>query len=655
MVFATAIVFAAAVAAAHPCVSRAGSNFFFGISSDDPKSGATAIMDARSLGTKALRLTLQWAPGQTTLAQKDIDAVRRVVAGAPDMRIVLSVWGGPTQPPLTPADRDNYCAYLRNALAAAPSVHDITIWNEPNLSYFWQPQFKPDGTSASPAAYEALLARCWDVLHASDPTVNVIGLVTGPHGNDDPNAVSNISHAAATFIRKVGEVYRASGRKQPLFDTVGHHVWGDHSAERPWKMHAGTHLSEGDYGKLMGALAEAFAGTGQPTPGECAAGRCVSIWYLEGGFQTAVPAAKASFYFGAEPNWTVPDDAGGEPLLPTPSVDSLAPDQSTQIGYALRLAYCQPYVESFFNFMLFDDPNLGRWQSGPFWTDGTPKASSGAFEQTIADVQTGAVSCALPTPPAPFTAKTRSDCKVALAWGPSSSTIGVSGYRLSRAGLPLTDVSGTTYVDSGAACGGTYSYTVRAFDAAGQTSAPAAASTLGGAVSPVVADQRNAALATTTARLHVAVVGKGRIVSAPSGIDCGLTCSASYRPGAAVVLVARPAKGWSFRGWSDPCGGGKPVSCFLRLSSETTVTARFGPPKCIVPRLAGRSRRAAARALRKAGCRLGKVRWTQSKRKRGLVVAQRPRAGRRLPLAATVQLVLSIGPPRKPAKALSSR
>ena len=37
-----------------------------------------------------------------------------------------------------------------------------------------------------------------------------------------------------------------------------------------------------------------------------------------------------------------------------------APDQASQLATALRLAYCQPRVEAFFNFLLVDEPSLGR-------------------------------------------------------------------------------------------------------------------------------------------------------------------------------------------------------------------------------------------------------------------------------------------------------
>jgi hypothetical protein len=142
------------------------------------------------------------------------------------------------------------------------------IWNEPNLSFFWRPQFNPDNSSAAPAAYEALLARCWDVLHVFRPTINVVGPATSPRGNDNSNAVSNISHSPVNFIKQMGVAFRASGRSERLFDTVGQHVYQNSFRERPFLIHAvATGISEGDWNKLVQTLQEGFARTAQPVPG----------------------------------------------------------------------------------------------------------------------------------------------------------------------------------------------------------------------------------------------------------------------------------------------------------------------------------------------------------------------------------------------------
>src|SRR5205814_9230510 len=127
-------------------------------------------------------------------------------------------------------------------------------------------------------------------------SVNVIA-ATSPHGNDNPRARSNVSHSPLSWYRALGAAYRASGRKLPIFDTIGHNAYPVFNSERPWTQHAGSSaLGEGDYPKLMAALQAAFGGTAQPVPGE----EGVSIWYLEQGFQTTVDASKASLYSGSE-------------------------------------------------------------------------------------------------------------------------------------------------------------------------------------------------------------------------------------------------------------------------------------------------------------------------------------------------------------------
>ena len=225
-------------AAATASVARAGSNFFFGFSDDGPKwGGAAAAEPARAAGASAMRITLRWSPGESDLTSQDIADVASAVAGTSGLRLVLAAFGSPTSAPQDAASRTEFCTYARNAVARFPSINDVVIWNEPNVSAFWRPQFNPDDSSAAPAGYEALLARCWEVLHAFRAGIDVIGPATSPRGNDNPHAASNISHSPVTFIKEMGLAYVASGRTQPLFDTVGQHVYQNTFAERPFLIH----------------------------------------------------------------------------------------------------------------------------------------------------------------------------------------------------------------------------------------------------------------------------------------------------------------------------------------------------------------------------------------------------------------------------------
>lgn len=372
-------------------VANAEPGMFVGVSDDSFEwNAASMAATANDLGLRAVRVTLNWTPGQRVLSPGDQATLRRVGAGVGGLRVVLATFNQ-GYPPLDDGSRDAYCAYLADAITRFPAINDVVIWNEPNLSGFWRPQFGPSGESA-PEQYEALLAHCYDVLHALRPSINVIAPATSLWGNDNPNAFSNISHSPTTFIEDMGAAYRASGRSAPLFDTLGHHPYPASSSERPWVVHADpTIISLGDLGRLLSVLQEAFGGTAQPLPQGG-----LPIWYLETGYQTLIPASKSSSYYGFE-DWpgALPDLVSPEPPAVQPPDSSPAPDQATQLTDELRMTYCQPYVAADFNFMLEDEPVLGGWQSGLLWADGTRKASYDPFKAAVAQVNAGTVDCSL--------------------------------------------------------------------------------------------------------------------------------------------------------------------------------------------------------------------------------------------------------------------
>jgi len=68
--------------------------------------------------------------------------------------------------------------------------------------------------------------------------------------------------------------------------------------------------------------------------------------------------------------------------------------------------------------------------------------------------------------------------------------------------------------------------------------------------------------------------GTGTVTSAPAGIACQPTCSASFASGQAVALTATAAAGSTFAGWSGAgCSG--TAGCSVTLTAATTVTAMF--------------------------------------------------------------------------------
>jgi hypothetical protein len=316
----------------------------------------------RDLGVTTTRITIPWRHGDVRprrLAQ--IYLHRAAHATQLGQRIVLAVYGRPAESPDDAASRNEYCSYVRHALARIPAIQDVVIWNEANSPTFWR---------GGPAQYEALLARCWDRVHTLRHPVNVISSTASHH---DP----------AGFMRAVANVYVRSGRTRPLVDTFGHNPYPDSSSEPPWAIHPfSTTVGQGDYQRLVDTLTEAFAFTAQQVP---SASR-PSLWYLEDGFQTAVPTALRHLYDGEENERSL---VSAFDVVPDPAV----PTQAEQLRHAVYLAYCQPGVGAFFNFELIDEHRLVGWQSGVMWTNGTRKPSFYAFKQIVEDVQTHNVDC----------------------------------------------------------------------------------------------------------------------------------------------------------------------------------------------------------------------------------------------------------------------
>lgn len=278
--------------------SAAGPSFFVGTDEDSLLWGNTqqTATIARALGLRSVRITLQWHPGDTQVSagyQRLLDKLQLDTGG---LRLVVSVYGKPTEAPRTEAARSQYCGFIADLLQNNPTIDDVVIWTDPNDGTFWVPQFDSSGSSASPADYEALLAQCWDAAHAVRAGVNIISLAVSK-SSSVPGAFTLAWHPPGDWIAKVAAAYRASRRAKPIFDTFGYIPHPADSAERPWTKHPGAAaISIGDYDVLMSTLATAFQGTAQPIPGEGS----TKIWYLAQGYQTVPDPTRASLYSGTE-------------------------------------------------------------------------------------------------------------------------------------------------------------------------------------------------------------------------------------------------------------------------------------------------------------------------------------------------------------------
>jgi hypothetical protein len=152
-----------------------------------------------------------------------------------------------------------------------------------------------------------------------------------------------------------------------------------------------------------------------------------------------------------------------------------------------------------------------------------------------------------------------------------------------------TDASSVGGIDCGSTCSASYPIgtvvTLTATPASGSIFAGWGGSCSGTGTCTLTMDSNKSVTATFTlipppSNYSLTIVksgtGTGAIISAPTGINCGSTCSASYSSGTLVTLSASAISG-TFSGWSGGgCSG--TGTCVVNLTANTTITATFAPP-----------------------------------------------------------------------------
>src|SRR5207237_7499007 len=123
--------------------------------------------------------------------------------------------------------------------------------------------------------------------------------------------------------------------------------------------------------RLKQAVWDAFNGTAQPTfdetPYHDSFAPPLRLQLDELGWQVVIPPALAGLYYGTETMPTI--------------------DEATQAQYyadSITMAECDPAVDSLNFFLLVDEPDLTRWQSGLERIDGSHRPSYDAVKQAIA-------------------------------------------------------------------------------------------------------------------------------------------------------------------------------------------------------------------------------------------------------------------------------
>jgi hypothetical protein len=333
----------------HANPASASTGIQYGIQDDAWLLGGSGSLERRldlvqSLGVTTVRFSIHWdqiAPTRPAraLASNDpayqwggVDAVLQGLH-ARGIQAVLTLIGTPgwanggRKPNVAPRGTRTFSDFAYAAAKRYPFVRRWTIWNEPNqrLSF----------ATASPRLYvQRLLNPAYASIHRANRHALVAGGVTAPRGN-----AGGVGPLA--WVRAM----KAAGAK---IDAYAHNPYPTRpTIESPFSgaCHTCGDVSMANLNRLLDEVRRDF-------------GR-KPVWLTEYGYQTNPP----------------------DPLL------GVKPGlQALYVSEAALRAYQAPGVKMLIQFLIRDEPDLGRFQSGLFTVKGVAKPAYHAFRFPLAQV-----------------------------------------------------------------------------------------------------------------------------------------------------------------------------------------------------------------------------------------------------------------------------
>jgi chitodextrinase len=418
------------------------------------------------------------------------------------------------------------------------------LWNEPNAPNFWR---------GSTAQMVSMAAAAYDIIRTAGGTV----LSPAPQGTNahlwldtyfagggdrytDVVAFHGYLYGApekivtlAQNVKNVAVKYSTLNGKA-VWDTE--HSWGDST----WPVGA-------DQDQQAAWLARFL-------PLSFSSGIERSIWYMWDGYDgqpqwgmlynaTIKQIQKTGIAYREVYKWLV--DAAMEPCFLTGTI------------YQCRLTRPGGY-EGLMIWASSDNPSYTTSFSVPdkyiqYRSLDSSKSSTAASSTLTLGMQpvllenltVGSPDTTSPLVPTGLAATSTSSSQVNLSWNPSIDNVGVTGYKIYRDGTQIHTTGETTYSDSGLAAGTKYSYTVAAYDAAGNTSA-----------------QSGAVTVTTPSSAESIVIGSR--VMATTSVKVRSRASANKTSkilgtqpiGALGVVVAGPVQGSAYTWWKTDFDSG---------------------------------------------------------------------------------------------------
>jgi hypothetical protein len=341
--------FAAAAAAVFVTGTPASPGVQFGIHDDawvlyGPGTLQQRLDQLQRLGVDVVRVSIHWNDVARTkparaLAANDPayewDAYDAVLKGlsARGIAPVVTLLGTPgwanggARPNVVPSNSTSFADFAYAAAKRYPFVRDWTVWNEPNQ--------RLGLSTPSPKLYVTrLLNPAYAAIHRANKRAIVAGGVTAPRGNTGG----------------VGPLAWIRGMKaaHARIDAYAHHPYPARpTAETPFKGGCPTcdTITMANLPRLLKEVRRDFGNK--------------PVWLTEYAYQTNPPD-----------HWL-----GVSPAL-----------QASYIGQSALRVYEQPGVTMLIHFLVRDEPNIARFQSGLFTLGGVAKPAASAFPFPLAQV-----------------------------------------------------------------------------------------------------------------------------------------------------------------------------------------------------------------------------------------------------------------------------
>jgi len=254
------------------------------------------------------------------------------------MEVLFTIWGtppwanggaGPNRAPTDARDLEDFAYAIASRYSGRyvgyPFVRFYTVWNEPNLPAFLQPQYDAVGRSVAPEVYANLYRAGYAGIKAANPLAKVALGDTSPWGS--PTAGS---HAPGAFAHALSQL-----RPRLRFDAWAHHPYATSPDLPPTQLVHWPNVTMTQLPRFERRLARWFD---RPR---------VPIWITEYDYRTG------------------------------PGAVSYA-TQAAYLQQALAMAVADPAVEMFVWYVLRDDPH-GPWPSGLIARNGRRKPAFHVF------------------------------------------------------------------------------------------------------------------------------------------------------------------------------------------------------------------------------------------------------------------------------------